>query len=132
MAYALQLVIVARVAARVDPVALAGAQSLGVALCVAPFTRPSQALGALLAPGGVGVRVAYLALAGTVVAPLLQIVAQRSLPTGRIALLFALEPVFALAFAVLLGGEAFVARWWLGAALILAAVLMAEWRSRDA
>ena len=40
--------------------------------------------------------------------------AQRTLPPGRIGLLFALEPVFALAFALALRGERFVARWWAG------------------
>ena len=51
------------------------------------------------------------------------------LTAGRVALLFALEPVFALIFALTLGGERFVARWWLGAALILAAVVLVEWRA---
>jgi drug/metabolite transporter (DMT)-like permease len=72
-------------------------------------------------------RFGYLTLAGSVAAPLLQIAAQRTLGAGRIGLLFALEPVFALLFAVTVGGERFVARWWLGAALILAAVLIVEW-----
>ena len=73
-------------------------------------------------------RFAYLVLAGSTVAPLLQVLAQRVLPPGRIGLLFALEPVFALLFALTLGGEQFIARWWLGAALILAAVVLVEWR----
>jgi len=129
VAYALQLVIVSRVSPRVDPVALTGVQSLGVALCMAPFTSVPAALAAFAAPGGGGWRLAYLALAGTVLAPLLQVTAQRTLPTGRVALLFALEPVFALIFAVAFGGERFLARWWAGATLILAAVVIAEWRS---
>jgi drug/metabolite transporter (DMT)-like permease len=41
-------------------------------------------------------------------------------------LLFALEPVFALLFAVTLGAERFEPRWWLGAGLILGAVVMVE------
>jgi drug/metabolite transporter (DMT)-like permease len=61
-----------------------------------------------------------------VIAPLLQVRAQRSLSAGRVALLFALEPLFALMFAVWLGGEHFHLHWWLGAALILSAVLVAE------
>ena len=129
IAYAFQLVIVAQNAPHVDPVALTGVQSLGVALCALPFASPAGALAALTAAGGTGSRVLYLAIAGTVIAPLLQVIAQRTLSTGRVALLFALEPVFALMFAVLIGGERFVARWWTGAALILAAVLIAEWRA---
>jgi drug/metabolite transporter (DMT)-like permease len=46
-------------------------------------------------------------------------------------LLFALEPVFALVFAVTLGAERFEARWWLGAGLILAAVVMVEWKTGE-
>ena len=129
IAYAFQLVIVAQNAPHVDPVALTGVQSLGVALCALPFASPAAALAALTAAGGTGFRVAYLAIAGTVIAPLLQVIAQRSLSTGRVALLFALEPVFALMFAVLIGGERFVGRWWAGAGLILAAVLISEWRA---
>src|SRR5262249_52951604 len=67
VAYAFQIVIVARVAPQVDPVALTGVQSLGVALIALPFASPKAALAAL-----VGWRVGYLALAGTVLAPLLQ------------------------------------------------------------
>jgi len=57
---------------------------------------------------------------------LLQVYAQRTLPAGRMGLLFALEPVFALLFAVTLGAERFEPRWWLGAGLILGAVVMVE------
>jgi drug/metabolite transporter (DMT)-like permease len=72
-------------------------------------------------------RLAYPDRRRRVVAPLLQVHAQRTLPPGRIGLLFALEPVFALAFALALGGERFVARWWAGAALILFSVVWVEW-----
>jgi drug/metabolite transporter (DMT)-like permease len=126
-AYAFQLVIVARAAPRVDTLALTTAQLLGVTLCLLPFANVRAAL-ALYAAPATGWRVAYLTLGGTVIAPLLQVHAQRTLPTGRIALLFALEPVFALMFAALLGGERFLAPWWIGAALILCAVVLAEWR----
>ena len=67
-------------------------------------------------------------VAGSTLAPLLQVFAQRTLAAGRIGLLFALEPVFALVFALTLGGERFDIRWWAGAALILLAVALVEWR----
>ena len=63
---------------------------------------------------------------------MLQVFAQQTLSAGRVALLFALEPVFALLFALTLGGERFVARWWFGAALILCAVVLVEWRAATA
>lgn len=125
--YALQIVEVARWVPRADLVALAGIQALVVAACTLPFAGDlGAALQALDAADWA--RVGYLAVCGSVVAPLLQVLAQRSLPPGRIGLLFALEPVFALVFAVTVGGERFVARWWTGAVLILAAVVMVEWR----
>ena len=131
VAYALQVVVVARWAPGADPVSFTAVQTMTVALTLLPFAgrAPAQIL-ALDAPGLL--RFAYLALAGSVAAPLLQVAAQRVLPAGRIALLFALEPVFALLFALTLGGERFAPGWWLGALLILSGVLRVEWPSRAA
>jgi drug/metabolite transporter (DMT)-like permease len=126
VAYAFQIAIVARVAPQVDPIALTGVQSLATALCFLPFANPSASLFALAGGSGPAWRVLYLALGATVLAPLLQVSAQRTLSAGRVALLFALEPLFALGFAVSFGGEHFATRWWFGAALILCAVLVAE------
>jgi drug/metabolite transporter (DMT)-like permease len=113
---------------RADPLALAAVQTITMALLALPF-----------GVGGIGAfatlscatwaRFGYLALVGSVVGPLLQVVAQRSLPSARIGLLFALEPVFALVFAVSVGAERFALAWWAGAALILTAVVLVEWRS---
>jgi drug/metabolite transporter (DMT)-like permease len=131
VAFALQIVGVARYAPRADAVALAGVQSAAVALLLWPFAGfPVPALPAL-APADAA-RLGYLVLAGSVLAPLLQIRAQRWLPAGRIGLLFALEPVFALLFALTVGGERFVPRWWAGAALILIGVAGVEWREARA
>jgi drug/metabolite transporter (DMT)-like permease len=106
---------------------LAGLQALVAALCTLPAAGDIPA--ALARLDGAGrARIAYLVVCGSIVAPLLQVQAQRTLPAGRIGLLFALEPVFALAFALAVGGERFLARWWAGAALILGAVLLVEWR----
>jgi drug/metabolite transporter (DMT)-like permease len=132
VAYGLQIVVVARYAPRADPIALAALQSSTVALALSPFAV--QALRQLeTLPVAGWWRLAYLAVAGSLIAPALQIAAQRSLPAGRIGLLFALEPVFALMFAVTVGGERFSPRWWWGAALILFAVWSVERRaSREA
>ena len=126
--YALQVVALGRFAAGADPLVLTGAQAATVALVLAPFARGATAtFGALGADAWL--RFAYLAVAGSTIAPLLQVIAQRRLPPGRIGLLFALEPVFALAFALTLGAERFAVRWWAGAALILTAVVLVEWRA---
>lgn len=125
--YGLQIVAVARWVNRVDPVALAGLQAAVVTACTLPFA--GDLAGQLRSLDGPGwARLAYLAGCGSVLAPLLQVLAQRTLAPGRIGLLFALEPVFALGFAITIGGERFVLRWWIGAILILCAVVLVEWR----
>lgn len=127
--YALQIVAVGRWAARADALLLAGVQAATIALVLLPFAGRAPARLAGLGAAGLW-RLAYLALAGSLVAPLLQVIAQRALSAGRVALLFALEPVFGLVFALTLGGERFAPSWWLGAALILSGVLRVEWRGR--
>ena len=124
--YALQIVGLAHWAPRGDAVAITGIQAAVAALCVLPFAGDLAGRWAGLDGAG-WARIAYLVACGSVAAPLLQVTAQRTLSAGRIGLLFALEPVFALGFALAFGGERFVARWWLGAALILVAVAMVEW-----
>lgn len=131
LAFAMQIVMIGRYADRVDPLVLVGIQSLVIAVVLAPFAGGVLPRLAALTPDGLA-RLGYLALAGSVVAPLLQVVAQRGLPAGRVALLFALEPVFALLFALAFAGERFGPRWWVGAALILAGVLRVEWRAASA
>jgi drug/metabolite transporter (DMT)-like permease len=128
LSYGLGVAWVGKLEDRVDPVALALVQSAAVALVMSP--RAGLALTQLhaLSPAG-WARFAYLAVAGSVLAPLLQLRAQQTLSPGRVGLLLALEPLFALGFAVTMGGERFVARWWVGAALILFAVLEVERRS---
>jgi len=126
LCFALQVVALARWARDGDPVSIAGIQAAVASLCTLPTAvDPAAQLAALNGTGWA--RLAYLIAAGSVVAPLLQVSAQRTLPPGRIGLLFTLEPVFALGFALAFGGERFVARWWAGAALILVSVVWVEW-----
>ena len=129
--YALQIVSVARFAPAADPVGLMAVQSLVMVATLAPFAANDlRAFETLDAANWV--RFAYLAIPASVIAPLLQVAAQRTLPPGRVGLLFALEPVFGLLFAIGLGGEHFAPRWWLGAALILVAVVLVEARAARA
>jgi drug/metabolite transporter (DMT)-like permease len=126
--FGLQIVVLARTAPHADGRVLAAVQALTVAAVLSPFAGGAAARFAALAAEDWW-RVAYLVAAGSVAAPLLQIFAQRRLPAGRVALLFALEPVFALLFALTLGRESFSLRWWLGAALILTGVVRVEWHA---
>lgn len=129
--YAVQIVWIARHADRVDPIALVTVQVTVVALLMAPFCGDVASAYTALRPEG-WTAFAYLALAGSSIAPLLQVQAQRTLSAARIGLLFALEPVFALLFALTLGEERFEPRWWIGAALILIAVVWVEYRAASA
>lgn len=125
--FGLQVVGVARFARGSDAAAIVCIQSYVAALILLPFVRQPEA--ALPLFQGVNLaRFGYLVLAGSVLAPTLQVLAQATLSAGRVGLLFALEPVFALLWAITLGGEHFTPRWWAGAALILAAVLVVESR----
>jgi len=126
--YAVALVVVAARIERVDPIAVTAVQTLVAALVLIPFI-PAAPDPAALFLGPNRWRFLYLAIAGSVIAPLLQVTAQRALPSARIGILFALEPVFALLFAVTFGAERFEPRWWAGAGLILFAVLLVEGRS---
>lgn len=127
LCFALQIVAIARWAPHADPLALAAVQAATLALVMLPWTGDAIAAARSLDRSAL-LRHGYLVLAGSVIAPVLQVAAQRDLPAGRIGLLFTLEPLFALAFAVTMGGERFDGRWWLGAALILAAVILVEAR----
>jgi drug/metabolite transporter (DMT)-like permease len=117
-----------RLGADFDPLAIAAVQAWAIALLLVPAAPTALREFAALSPAGWG-RFAYLAIAGSLIAPVLMLAAQRALPPGRVGLLLGLEPVFAVIFAATVGGERFLARWWLGAALILAAVVLVEWRA---
>jgi drug/metabolite transporter (DMT)-like permease len=123
--FALQVVALAWFAPGADPLALAAVQAGAMAAALAPFAiaRTDPALfGADLLP-----RLAYLVIAGSALAPLLQVIAQRTLSAGRTGLLLGLEPVFAAGFAMTLGGEHPRVEWWVGAALIVIAIGLVEW-----
>jgi len=68
----------------------------------------------------------YLGAAATGLTTLLQGIAQKTISAPVTAVLFTLEPVFAALFAFLLLGEQPGPRGWIGSALILAAMLIAE------
>jgi drug/metabolite transporter (DMT)-like permease len=126
--YSVQIVIVARWSPVADPYLLTAFQSAGMAILLLPWMGEVPRQMASLEVGKAAGLV-YLVVAGSILAPLLQVLAQRALQPGRIGLLFALEPVFALIFALTWGQERFVPRWWIGAGLILAAVVMVESRA---
>lgn len=70
--------------------------------------------------------VGYMAIVCGAVALLAQTWAQAHLPATRAAIVMTMEPVFAAAFAVSLGGEAFTTRMLIGGGLVLAAMYLVE------
>ncbi len=127
LAFSLHIVGIERVLRRgaMSLTALAVAQFAVVALLAAPSL--------LLAPPRAGeatpfalFAIGLTALAGTVLAYLCQLYAQRHLPATDTVLLLAAEPVVAAVFSVAVGRESWTPALTFGGALILAAMLLAE------
>jgi len=121
--WAAHIVVVGRVAARVDPIRLAAVQMLVLAAV--------GAAGALgrgdPSPRWTGRFVAELAFLGIVtngIGFFVQAWGQRRVPPTRTAILFAGEPVFASIFGAWLVGETFGVRDIVGAAIVMAAVAL--------
>jgi drug/metabolite transporter (DMT)-like permease len=77
-------------------------------------------------PGMVWLALAITAVAASAGAFLIQTRAQREVSPTRTAVILTMEPVFAGLFGFLLAGERLSGRGWLGAACILAGMLVAE------
>lgn len=94
---------------------------------------------AALLTGGVAVpssgpdwtAILYLALGATCLGLVLQAWSQSHLSATTAAVIMTLEPAWAGAIAVVIGGEVLTTRMWLGAALILTAMFIAELGPRE-
>jgi drug/metabolite transporter (DMT)-like permease len=123
-AFALHIVGLGRWAASYDVYGLAVVQLITVAGMCAVVAVP----GGLAVPPDAGVwgALALTALAATAVAFVVQTWAQAHLPPTRAAVVMTMEPVFAGLFAVVAGGERLGPRTLIGAALVLAAMVLTE------
>jgi drug/metabolite transporter (DMT)-like permease len=70
----------------------------------------------------------FTAIGASVVALLLQLRAQQQMSSARAAVLFCSETLFAAVTAWLVIGERLTATQWLGGALVLAGLIVAEWQ----
>jgi drug/metabolite transporter (DMT)-like permease len=124
-AQALQILMVERYASRYDAIALTLVE---MAACFAGFLVIALALGQLEVPRGWTVWGALLVTGvfASALAYLIQIWAQRRLSAARIALVFALETVFAGLFGFALAGDRLGWLGWGGCLVILAAIVVAE------
>jgi len=123
-AFALHIVGLGRWAATFDAFGLAVVQLLTTTTLCAAVALP----GGLVVPPDAGVWGALVltALAATALAFLVQTWAQSHLPPTRAAVIMTMEPVFGGVFAVVVGGESLGPRALVGAALVLAAMLLTE------
>jgi len=102
----------------VGQIAVVGIFSLPAAFFLETPLRPY--------PAEVYYAIVFTAVFATILAFLVQSKAQQFTSASHVALIFTLEPVFALIFAVLFGGETLEPKQGLGAFLILAGMLAAE------
>jgi drug/metabolite transporter (DMT)-like permease len=123
--WAAQIVLMERFAPRFDPLVLALTEMIVCLLC---FSVIALALGDLSVPKGWTVWGALLVtgLLASALAFLVQSWAQQRLSAVRTALVFALEPVFAALFGVLLAGDRLGWLGWGGCAVIMVGIVLAE------
>lgn len=129
LAYALYIVYLGRVAGDAPAMSLAGLQHLPMAALAWAWAVPHLHRLPELPPSAY-LQIAYLALVATALVAIAQTYAQRVVPAHLAALIFVLEPVFAAAFAFLLLGERLGPQGWIGAGLVLLAMLIAELRPK--
>ena len=124
-AQALQIVMVERHASRFDPIALT---LVAMVTALAGFAAIAGALGDLSLPRGTTVWAALVVTGvfASALAYLIQVWAQRRISATRIALIFALETMWAGFFGYLLAGDRLGLMGWSGCALILAGIVLAE------
>ena len=125
--FATHIVLVGRLAPRLDHVTMATAQVVPVAvlsLLAAFVERPLPAVAAAGAP--IWFMIAFMAVTATVAAFLVQMWAQRFTTASHTGLMFTFEPVAAAVAAYLVLGEVMTGRQAWGAGLILAGIVMAE------
>jgi drug/metabolite transporter (DMT)-like permease len=123
--YSLQIVLLERVAPRLDPLALTWVEML--AAC-AGFAAVAAARDDFETPHGWTVWGALLVtgLFASALGFLVQSWAQRGMNATRTALAFAMEPVWTALFGFTLAGDRLGALGWGGCAAILAGILLAE------
>jgi drug/metabolite transporter (DMT)-like permease len=125
LAFALQIVLVARVAGWADPLRVTMVQVLvaGLLNAVAAllFERPMPGLSAEIWAGA-----AFLGVVATALAIAIQMSVQSFTTAVHTALIFTMEPVFAAVFGFWLQGDRLGPGGWVGAVLILGGMLLAE------
>ncbi len=123
--FAAQIVAVAELAPRHDARRLVWLQIVGTAV-VLGAAAPLVEVPVITWSPRLVAALAYAAVLATVVTFLLQMSAQRHMSAARAALIFCFEPVFAALSSWLWLGERLSAAQWLGGALIVAGMVLAD------
>ena len=128
--YALHIVLLGQWSRKGEAFGLSAVQMVAIALVCLLATAPH---GPTMPPdAGAWVAILYMALIAGAGAMLMQTWAQSHLPAARAAIVMTTEPVFAAAFAVLLGVDVLSWRMLVGGGLILAAMYLVElWPRRQ-
>ena len=123
--YSLQIVLMERYAPRYDPLALTEAEMIAAFV---GFTAVALALGQVEVPRGLTVWGALLVTGvfASALAYLVQTWAQQRTSATRTALAFTMEPVFTAFFGIWLAGDRLGTWGWLGCAVIMTGILLAE------
>jgi len=128
--YALHIVLLGQWSRPGEAFGLSAVQMVAIAAVCLLATAPH---GPVLPPDrSAWFAVLYMALIAGAGAMLMQTWAQSHLPAARAAIVMTTEPVFAAAFAVLLGSDVLSWRMVLGGGLILAAMYLVELMPRRA
>jgi len=122
--YALHIIGLGRYSSPASAAGLSTVQMITIAMVSLIAAMP----GGIQLPSGRGgwTSVLYMALVAGAVAIWAQTWAQSHLTATRAAIVMTLEPVFAAAFAVALGGESMTLRMMLGGAMVLSAMYTVE------
>ncbi len=124
VAFGVHIAMLSHTSPRFDPMALTAAQMLSVAavfLFLWPLSGPITP-----PPRQVWFALALTGLVASALAYFIQTFAQRHLSTARTAVILTMEPVFAGMFGYLLAGERLGPLQWVGAILILGALVLSE------
>lgn len=128
--YALHIVLLDRSTGSMDALSLTTIQIIGVAATCTLIAVPGGVGG--IPDASIWGAILYTALIAGALAMLLQTWAQNHLSPTKVAVVMTLEPVFAMAFAIALGGESVTGRLLVGGALVLAATVIGVLASDNA
>ncbi len=133
ISYAIYILLLDRVSSRHSSLQLASTQVLVVGILgglwalpgILEHGIPKALLGSSLLP------VLYLGLIAAGLTTLLQTTAQKAVPVFQAAVIYSLEPVFAAVFSYLWLGEVLNLNGWIGAGLVLLAMILSQIPTRE-